>query len=559
MWTHNTADGVKSALNTRFVMNPTVKVRFARPLQSIPEKYLSRLLIPLMNVCTISRPIGLHVAEGPNGGVFVTSIRPNGGAERSRAVKVGDQILQMSASWGDRMWDINSVDNFAVGIKSRTGPKLSLKLRRMLTLDEYRDLMVFKRSFRSKDQTSKSNESDGIDIDLLENDGLDNGDILRTTSVIKKVRSIDALEKVWEIVQSRANFEKKRINTYHINLIMTQAIKLEHPKFAIKIFEDTCGYNYVRDEAIELAKIYRPEFENHIARSLEYYSIDPIEGKHLSEEDLITSLNGFDEEFDNEEYSSHASNITSHSDSFQPTMPQIRLAELDREQYLQPNRFICTTALKAYARAPDVSSNGFGMLEWYESCSDESADVYLMSALLYLHSVCKRVDNCEHLFYNEIPKRGIKYTTGLCNTMLFAYVRSQRLEDALKVYNMVEEMDETCDEITYGTLFKGLLESKDKEHQARAFAILKDLPAQGFQCTVGMFNVFLEFYSRTCDFQKIKSIIYMMTKASPRVKPNLQSYEYIINGFALAKKPFSALGAYRLLSRRRYKHMSSIV
>jgi hypothetical protein len=32
---------------------------------------------------------------------------------------VGDQIVAMSASWGDRLWEVNSVESFVVGVRTR--------------------------------------------------------------------------------------------------------------------------------------------------------------------------------------------------------------------------------------------------------------------------------------------------------------------------------------------------------------------------------------------------------------------------------------------------------
>ena len=44
--------------------------------------------------------------EGPGKSVFVQYIKPELGAARSRRIEVGDQIVAMTASWGDRMWEV---------------------------------------------------------------------------------------------------------------------------------------------------------------------------------------------------------------------------------------------------------------------------------------------------------------------------------------------------------------------------------------------------------------------------------------------------------------------
>jgi hypothetical protein len=45
LWTHDNAESVKSALATRFVMSPLVKMRLERSLQAIPEDILAVLKV----------------------------------------------------------------------------------------------------------------------------------------------------------------------------------------------------------------------------------------------------------------------------------------------------------------------------------------------------------------------------------------------------------------------------------------------------------------------------------------------------------------------------------
>eukprot|EP01041_Mallomonas_annulata_P005489 gene5489-11036_t len=91
MWAHNSVEGIKSALNTRFVMSSTVKVRMERLLSTIAGDSLKNLQVPYSYDVKLKRPLGIHVIEGPQGGVFVQSIKPDLGAASSRLMEVGDQ------------------------------------------------------------------------------------------------------------------------------------------------------------------------------------------------------------------------------------------------------------------------------------------------------------------------------------------------------------------------------------------------------------------------------------------------------------------------------------
>jgi hypothetical protein len=47
LWTHENAESIKSAINTRFVMSPTVKLRLERSLLDIDEEILAVLKVQL--------------------------------------------------------------------------------------------------------------------------------------------------------------------------------------------------------------------------------------------------------------------------------------------------------------------------------------------------------------------------------------------------------------------------------------------------------------------------------------------------------------------------------
>lgn len=124
MWSHDSVDGIKSALSTRFVMSASVKIRFERALDAIPTPVARLLKVPHYFNVVVKRPIGLHVEESDSRGVVVTRVTPELGAARSRRIEPGDQIVAMSASWGDQMWEVTSVESFVVGVRMRTDPQV---------------------------------------------------------------------------------------------------------------------------------------------------------------------------------------------------------------------------------------------------------------------------------------------------------------------------------------------------------------------------------------------------------------------------------------------------
>ena len=59
LWTHDNAESIKSAINTRFVMSPTVKLRLERSLADIDEEILAVLKVPFT-------PLFQHSLEHPH-------------------------------------------------------------------------------------------------------------------------------------------------------------------------------------------------------------------------------------------------------------------------------------------------------------------------------------------------------------------------------------------------------------------------------------------------------------------------------------------------------------
>lgn len=89
MWTHDSVEGIRSALNTRFVMSPTVRMRFERKLSSVPADLLPLLSVPFLFHVRVKRPIGIHVVEGVGKGVVVQYAKPGMGADLSGRIEVG--------------------------------------------------------------------------------------------------------------------------------------------------------------------------------------------------------------------------------------------------------------------------------------------------------------------------------------------------------------------------------------------------------------------------------------------------------------------------------------
>ena len=104
--------------------------------------------------------------------------------------------------------------------------------------------------------------------------------------------------------------------------------------------------------------------------------------------------------------------------------------------FLEPNNFVCTTAVKAYGRRMEVGK-ALALLSWMES-KGLTADIYLLSSLLFVCAKTKRVTEAENIFWHQIPARNLTYSVATTNSLMYMYAKLNRPDDALKVYELAK-------------------------------------------------------------------------------------------------------------------------
>lgn len=512
LWEHVTEESVRSALNTRFVMNSSVRLRLERPLASIDSEKLSTLMVPSYYDVKIRRPLGLHVVEGPNKKVFVQGIKDEGGGARTKAIQVGDQVVSMSASWGDRMWDVNSVESFVVSIRMRSDPVLSFRMKRMMTLAKYikssSNRFVrkdYSMSYRSRvmgleDGNEKNNDSTYKDRPAPPPAGFNES--------IEKCTTQTELETIWDKLQEN-RFYGATVDNYSVNMVISKALSLELPKLAVRIFEGVYNFEFEPNNPARDAWKLTGAFDDFEKGS---WSQSPL-ADHETTKKTSTGMQNFN---------------------------------------IRPNNYICTTAIKAYGRL-GKSVVALQLIPWMEQQSDTKADIYTLSALLYVCAKEKNVAQAEKIFWDVIPKRGLSYTIATTNSLMYMYAKLNRPDDALRVYEVTKRLQIKCNIQTFGVLIKALLTSQKKQLEETAYEVLTSLPSMGISPDVRIFNQFLAHYAKTHDFSNTKKVLVLMSRSKPKIKPDIISYGHMISCFADAKKPKSALEIYHQMKSRKIR------
>merc|ERR1711871_1379697 len=325
---------------------------------------------------------------------------------------------------------------------------------------------------------------------------------------IEKCTTQTELEQIWnKLLENR--FYGVTVDNYSVNMVMSKALSMELPKLAVRIFEDVYNFQYEPNNPAKDARKLTGEFDDFLKGS---WSKSPL-ADHETAKKKSSVLHSFN---------------------------------------IRPNNYICTTAIKAYGRM-GKSVVALQLIPWMEEQSDDKADIYTLSALLYVCAKEKNVAEAEKIFWDVIPKRGLSYTIATTNSLMYMYAKLNRPDDALRVYEVTKRLQIKCNVQTFGVLIKALLTSQKKQLEETAYEVLTSLPSMGISPDVRIFNQFLAHYAKTHDYSNTKKILALMSKSKPKIKPDIISYGHIISCFADAKKPKSALEVYHKMKSRKIK------
>lgn len=215
----------------------------------------------------------------------------------------------MSASWGDRMWDVNSVESFVVGVKMRSDSQLTFRLKRMVPLtaftgmvkqgitplaacsdvassqvdgrqqrlmvprQEKKERLPFTSAAAASDNERKGAESSVGEV--VGEGGRSPGDSL--LSRLEKIDTPAELSRFWQ--QYKATYysgrtgtsggEKRRrdpemtFTSLSANRFMTRALNFEQPDLAVDLFETVFGFQAAgTNPAAAALRLFKPGSED---------------------------------------------------------------------------------------------------------------------------------------------------------------------------------------------------------------------------------------------------------------------------------------------------------
>eukprot|EP00429_Kryptoperidinium_foliaceum_P036777 CAMPEP_0176158726 /NCGR_PEP_ID=MMETSP0120_2-20121206/81187_1 /TAXON_ID=160619 /ORGANISM="Kryptoperidinium foliaceum, Strain CCMP 1326" /LENGTH=648 /DNA_ID=CAMNT_0017496107 /DNA_START=307 /DNA_END=2250 /DNA_ORIENTATION=- len=109
LWPKSTLEGVRSVVQSRKVASGSIQFELQRLGEAIDNQF----------ELTLTRPIGLELKETEDGYVEVTGFTENAPTLVQYAVKVGDRVLAVDSSLGERMWPVSTVEGVISAVTTR--------------------------------------------------------------------------------------------------------------------------------------------------------------------------------------------------------------------------------------------------------------------------------------------------------------------------------------------------------------------------------------------------------------------------------------------------------
>lgn len=109
MWPKSSLAGVQSALSSRRNMADSMSLEFRRMQDAVDNQFQ----------LTLPRPTGMQMQDSEDGYVVVTAIAANAPAMVRYGVRVGDRVMAVDSSLGDRLWPVSTVAGVISACTSR--------------------------------------------------------------------------------------------------------------------------------------------------------------------------------------------------------------------------------------------------------------------------------------------------------------------------------------------------------------------------------------------------------------------------------------------------------
>ncbi|KAL3913808.1 MAG: hypothetical protein SGILL_006345, partial [Bacillariaceae sp.] len=495
LWPKSTLEGVQSAMVSRKAVSESVQFEFQRLGEIVDNQF----------ELTLSRPIGLELKETEDGYVEVTGFTEKASTLVRYAVKVGDRILAVDSSLGDKMWPVSTVEGIISAVTSRLpGQQITFRLERNAANMGVASVAEPPKVTSSTGTATIATSNVESDVELLERC---RAVIKRYTTDQKYVNKFSLRGVVADKVVNALASAEVQVDPYTLSMIQTAYLSCRETGKAIRLFEEATGLRADgASGAVETVDDGTTNDEDPFVgnggkrlapntQALDVYTVSAVlkaqamRGDMSAVQRVLAALEGQAETVVDEAKVA----------SWPGTGPN---------GSLQPNNR-CYNIVMA-AAADTGAADGLALaLELFDKLSDPNA----------------RRDGTAA--YSE--KDAVSY-----NTIIKALTNNGRYEEAIDIFYRMKRAGVKPDKYSYTSLVKAILTHHDDIEE-----FLYDMRDQGVAPDAMTFNTIIRSLCEQRKMSAARKVVNMMEEAG--VPPDSWTYGYLMTGLIENRNPSAAL------------------
>lgn len=526
LWPKSTLDGVKSAITSRKAVSESMDFEFQRTVEAVDNTF----------ELTLTRPIGFNLKETVDGYVEVIGFTPKASKLARYAVQVGDRILAVDSSLGDRMWPVSTTEGLISAVTSRLpGQKITFRFQRNSAQKSNADPNMItgtaetngvgaeeststNGSFFGDNATTASNTLSssigsavaeavssapvsGMDFELLDRCQ----DIMRRYKNDEKYVNKFALPGVVadKVVYALASAETK-VDSVTLSMVMTAYLKCRKPEMAIRSFEAIVGLRAdgIEGNADKVETISNMDLESNPllgkdgklivpnTDALDVYTAGALMKAHAMMGDLVAVQRVL-------------SVLEGHGGA---TVEDVEIASwpgTGPSGFLKPDSLCYNVAITAAANSDAEEGLEMAMI-MFNKMSNPGKNQFLVKDVVSYNAVIK------------------------------ALTKFGEFEEAIDLFYKMKKTGVKPDKYTYTALAKAIIvDDNDLEE------LLYDMRDQGVSADVKTFNTIIRYL---CEQKKISAARKVVTfMESTGVTPDSWTYGFLMQGLLDSGKASAAL------------------
>jgi pentatricopeptide repeat protein len=491
LWPKTSLDGVRSAVASRKVASGMMTFRFERSIEEVASQY----------ELTLTKPLGLEVQATEDGFVEVTGFTANAQKLARYAINVGDRILAIDSSLGDRMWPVSTVEGVISACTSRL-PGQPIRMR-------------FARPYAEKDADT---------------------DRIKTIAPIRAASTVTVIDDS-PATTVGAPVDKQLLRRCRDALKRyTEGQQGEREKFTDKYAVPGLVADKVLDAVASASS------------SLDAVTLSMVMNAYLSCRQPENAIRAFEAATGLKADGSAATNIEiiegKEKGALVPNKAAMNLvtgSSLMRALSMKGDTSSVERVLAALEGRSGVNVNGIESIEWpntglYGSVIPDS-QCYNIALSAATRGGEEGLGTALALFatMDEPGRTGLKPAKNLVsfNTMIGALVRMGYSEDAFAMLDRMKRSGIKPDKYTYTSLIRACV------HEGDIQELLFDMKEQGVQPDVVMYNAMIRLLCDKYQWFEAKNLVGEME--SRGLKPDSKTYGLLMRGLLTAKKPSACL------------------